>query len=442
MKTNVLVIGGGVGGLTVALKLARCGIGVTLVEQMKGSPHLYKGELVQPKTLQIFDSIGLLPPVLDAGHIINKIDLVERKKTVDVNMEELPFQSMSYNILPKPYQHALMIPHETLKTILLEEAEKHPSFKYIQPGRFMGFENGLAKVKLAKEEVFIEADYYVSAEGRKSKVRDYMRLRRKEKKYDHHFLTVTFPRPKSLTEGKIISTDRTFLGLFPLPNNMVRSVYLIPKGSYKTMIEEGLESFYEKYLELCPSLDGYVQRIESWKQIQLMIPVHYHVSSYVKDNIVLLGDAAHSVHPMAGEGMNLAIQDGDVIGELFCWMYEHNRHSSELLSLYEEVRMPRVHHILKLSHLSALAYSRPLRSLVSWRKKVMDQLTNDPVLHIKHMLNISGLGIWKETIIDRAIQSGVAPKRKEEMDFHLDKRHLFTKKDDYPWRDMEEEVKG
>jgi 2-polyprenyl-6-methoxyphenol hydroxylase-like FAD-dependent oxidoreductase len=436
LKANVLVIGGGVGGLTVALKLAKCGVGVTVVEQVKGSPHMYKGELVQPKTLQIFEKNGILPKVLQCGHKINRIELIEKKKLNKSNKK--PIQSMSYNILPDPYNYALMIPHETLKTILLEEAKKYPSFKYIQPGRFVGFDGNKAKVRMDKEEVLLEADYYVSAEGRKSKVRETMDVPKKEKKYDHHFLTVTFPRPENMIEGKIISTDDTFLGLFPLPDNLVRSVYLIPKGSYKQMIEEGLESFYQKYLELCPELDGFVQKIDSWKKIQLMIPVHYHVSNYVKGNIALLGDAAHSVHPMAGEGMNLAIQDGDVLGELLCWMYDKERHSPEYLSFYEEVRKPRVRHVLKLSHLSALAYSRPLKSFVTWRSKVMDQLTNDPVLHIKHMLNISGLGIWKESLMDRVIQSGVVPKRRERDEQIIDRRHFFTEEEDYPWRNKEE----
>ncbi|CAG9620505.1 FAD-dependent oxidoreductase [Sutcliffiella rhizosphaerae] len=429
MKANVLVIGGGVGGLTLALKLAKCGIGVTVVEQTKGTSHMYKGELVQPKTLQIFEHLGVLPSVQLSGHTINKIDLIEGNK------QDTPSKSaMSYNILPKPYNYALMIPHETLKKILLDEASKFPSFKYIQPGRFTGFEQNKAKVKINKEEVLLQADYYISAEGRKSIIRDSLGIQKKEKQYDHHFLTVTFPRPASLKDGKIISTDETFLGLFPLPENQVRSVYLIPKGTYKEMVEEGIDSFYKKYLKLYPELDGYVQCIESWKKIQLMIPVHYHISDYVKGNVALLGDAAHSVHPMAGEGMNLAIQDADVLGELLCWMYDEDNHTGSYLSYYEEVRKPRVQYVLKLSHLSALAYSKPLKSFVNWRRKVIDQLTQDPVLHCKHMLNISGLGIWKESLVDRVIQSGVIPKRINREIELTENQLLFKETDDYPWK--------
>ncbi|MGP1907823.1 FAD-dependent oxidoreductase [Metabacillus sp. JX24] len=433
MKTQVLVIGGGVGGLTAALKLAKCGIDVCVVEQTKGSPHLYKGELLQPKSLEIFDALGLSEPVLRSGHRINEIEMNEMKRKKG-SYRLLGSAVMRYGIIESKYNFALMIPHEKLKELLLEEAKKFPSFHYIQPARFKSFsDDSAAIVSMGKEEVEIQADYFIGAEGRKSNVRKAMNVSLNEHEYDHHFLTVTFKRPADMAEGKIISTPHAFLGLFPLPNNEVRTVYLIQSGAYQSLKAKGIEHFHRKYIELCPELDGYVTELTEWKKIQLMIPVHFHADSYVSGNMAILGDSAHSVHPMAGEGMNLAIQDGDVLGELLCWMYRHNEHSQDNLKWYEKVRKSRVDFILSLSHLSALAYSKPFRYFGSLRNRSLKQMTDDEKLHTKQMLNISGLGIWKESFVDRLIQIGLMPARSIQNIEFLHTRYMFTYENDYPW---------
>ncbi|MFY4776705.1 FAD-dependent oxidoreductase [Metabacillus sp. RGM 3146] len=431
MKTQVLVIGGGVGGLTVALKLARCGIDVCVIEMLKGNAAMYKGELLQPKSIQILQDLNLKKQVEAAGHKINEIQVIEKREKNTV-YETIGCSSMNYNILNSPFDYALMIPHEKLKALLLEEAKKHASFTYIQPSRFKAFRNEKAVVDLEEKEVEIEADVFVAAEGRKSKTREAMNIKVKEHKYDHHFLTVSFPRPEDLKEGKMISTPHTFLGLFPLPNNMVRTVYLIPQGAYKGMKEKGISVFYEAYSELYPELADYVKHIKSWREIQLMIPVHFNADQYVKDNVVIMGDAAHSVHPMAGEGMNLAIQDGDVLGELLCWIIREHADLS-CLKWYEKVRKPRVHHVLHLSHMSALAYSSPFRYFPNVRKKAIRQMTLDEKLHTKQMLNASGLGFWKESIFDRMVQIGLFPIRSNpSLSYN---GYMFTEETDYPWEE-------
>ncbi|AZB44357.1 FAD-dependent monooxygenase [Bacillus sp. FJAT-42376] len=432
MKTNVLVIGGGVGGLTVALKLAKCGIHVTVAEQAKSGTHMYKGELLQPKSLEIFHTIGLLDAVEEKGHRIHCIDIQEMKQK-NRSYHEVGRASMNYRMINSPFAYSLMIPHEMLKNILLKEASEFPDFHYLQPAKFKEFRGGKAIVSFDGEELEITADYIIGAEGRKSKTRDSMNSVIKEKKYDHHFLTVSFGRPEHMTEGKMISAPHTFLGLFPLPDNRVRTVYLIPAGSYKQIKDKGISYFHECYKELCPELEGYVEEIKSFREIQLMIPVRYHASRYIDGNKALVGDAAHSVHPMAGEGMNLAIQDGDILGELLCWMFTNGKNSPDSLRWYEKVRKPRTRSVLNLSHLSALTYSRPIAYFPSFRKKGIIQTTSDDWLHTKQMLNVSGLGLWKESLYDRLVQIGFLPVRKASSLKHLQREFMFTRALDYPW---------
>ncbi|WP_273126425.1 FAD-dependent oxidoreductase [Metabacillus sp. HB246100] len=442
MRTEVLIVGGGVGGLTTALKLASCGIDVTVVEQQKGQAHTYKGELLQPKSLQIFDRLQVFSYVKESGHPLHTIKSIEKKK-VKGTFETIGISTMNYGVIDSVFNYGLMIPHERLKEILLEKAMTYPTFHYYQPARFVEFsDETTGVVKYNGETMFIQAKYIVGAEGRKSLVRKAMNLEIEEKRYDHHFLTVTFPRPTSMIEGEMIATPTTFLGLFPLPHDEVRSVYLIPSGEYKAIKEEGIESFYKRYIELCPALKGYVTQIPSWRNIQLMIPVQFHAREYSKDNKVIIGDAAHSVHPMAGEGMNLAIQDADALGDLICWMEETGESSLTNLKWLEKVRKPKVQHLLDTSHLAALAYSMPFRKFPRIRNRSFLQMEKDQKLHYKQMLNISGLGLWKESLLDRFIQLGLFPARTSERSEAFFRKHMFTTAIDYPWRNEGGEVHG
>jgi 2-polyprenyl-6-methoxyphenol hydroxylase-like FAD-dependent oxidoreductase len=435
MRTNVFISGGGIGGLTLGLKLAKCGVDVTVAERLPGPSPIYKGELLQPKSLEIMDSLGAIESVFEKGHKISDLELAELKNL----KAESDHSLMSYSNLPSDYPFSLMIHHETLKGILLNKAKKFPSFHYHPHTVCKEIQDH--KVKLEdrerKETVEIECDFVIGAEGRSSVTRDHMGVSVNEKKYNHHFLTVTFPRPETMVKGKIISTYQSFLGLFPLPDNEVRSVYLIPAGIYKALRKQPISEFHKLYINMCPELDGYVNEITDWKQIQLMVPLKYHSDTYVKDHLALIGDAVHTVHPMAGEGMNMAIQDGDVLGELLCDMYKLKKLDPANLEWYPKVRRKRVTHQMHLSHLSALAYSYPYRPIGWLRKNSLQRMEKDTVSHYKQMLNISGLGLWRETLHDRTIQGGILPIRSRKISGKEKENTRFTEIQDYPWKETE-----
>jgi 2-polyprenyl-6-methoxyphenol hydroxylase-like FAD-dependent oxidoreductase len=429
MKTEVFITGGGIGGLTLALKLVRAGIDVVMVEKLPGKQPVYKGELLQPKSMQIFDGLLVYDEVASNAQIIEVLDLIELSKSLKVKEQSF----MDYTVIPGKYNEAYMIHHEVLKKII-REAEKNPNFHYFNGASCKEIDVTTATVQKGKDQFKVEADFFIGAEGRASVTRQAMGIKVEPIKYNHHFITVTFPRPANFVGGQIFSSYNRFLGLFPLPDYQVRSVYLIPAGDYKKIKEKPIDHFHKLYTELAPSIDGYVQKLEDWSKIQLMIPIMYHVDSYVKGNKAIIGDAAHAVHPMAGEGMNMAIQDADILGELLVDMYKTSSLNPSNLKFYQNVRMERAEYLIQLSHLSALAYSFPFQP-VSWlRSKTFERMEEDPVLHFKQMLNVSGLGMWKESVRDRFIQGGVMPTRKKELPSEKKEMKLFSAEDDYPWK--------
>ncbi|WP_188655185.1 FAD-dependent oxidoreductase [Pontibacillus salipaludis] len=440
MDAEVLVNGGGVGGLALAVKLASRGVNVAVVEQLSAESPQYKGELLQPKTLAILEDLGVIDEVVANGHSFSTLEFIELERRSSKQPKKVGESFMDYGLLASPYNYALMIPHETLKSILLNKAKLYSErFRYIQPARFTGFKDGKAIIRHTKDKTIepILARFYIGAEGRNSPTRNAMGLKANNRTYNHHFLTVTIPRPANFKTGKIVTTNHRFLGLFPLPDNKIRTVFLIKAGAYKSMKQEGIEYFHKAYAELCPELGEHVTSLHDWKDIQLMIPTMFHVNRYVVENLALIGDAAHAVHPMAGEGMNLAIQDADVLGELIAWMKKKGTYDNQLLKWYEQVRMPRAKFLLGLSHLSALAYSFPYPWWRRIRMKSIEQMERDPSLHVKQMLNISGLGRWDNTLMDRLIQVGAFPKRKRSISESKQLKYFFERTEDYPWEKEE-----
>ncbi|WP_100332556.1 FAD-dependent oxidoreductase [Bacillus xiapuensis] len=166
-----------------------------------------------------------------------------------------------------------------------------------------------------------------------------------------------------------------------------------------------------------------------------MIPIRHNAEFYVSGNCVLLGDAAHSVHPMAGEGMNLAIQDAESLGDLLSWIYEQGHWEPEHLKWYEQVRKPRAEHLSKLSHQLATAYSYWQLPFGKARAHILKRIEQIQRLHFKQMLNISGLGMWKDTLTDRLVQTGALSGRFLPEVTRQDS-YFFDDEEERPWRYM------
>ncbi|WP_156321273.1 FAD-dependent oxidoreductase, partial [Bacillus sp. JCM 19041] len=137
MKTDVLIIGGGVAGLTLAIKLVKRNIEVVVVEKDPTLGKVYKGELIQPKTIQLFERLGVLQQFRKEWNEFSDI------KTTEYNQENKPLlaQTMSYSLLQSPYNYAAMMPHSLIKEKLIEEAKQYNKYSSLQPATFQRLEN-------------------------------------------------------------------------------------------------------------------------------------------------------------------------------------------------------------------------------------------------------------------------------------------------------------
>jgi 2-polyprenyl-6-methoxyphenol hydroxylase-like FAD-dependent oxidoreductase len=85
--------------------------------------------------------------------------------------------------------------------------------------------------------------------------------------------------------------------------------YVIPKGAYDTVRASGLDAFRGSVADGVPELADRAGELETWDQVKLLTVRADRLRRWYRPGLLCLGDAAHAMSPIAGVGINVAIQD-------------------------------------------------------------------------------------------------------------------------------------
>jgi len=129
---------------------------------------------------------------------------------------------------------------------------------------------------------------------------------------------------------------------------------------------------------------------------RLCIPLRQrHAKRYVEDGLALIGDAAHSIHPLAGQGVNLGFLDVAVLAEVLLHAAQRGERLSDVkvLSRYERRRMP--HNLAMMAAMEGFerlfqADPLPVRWLRNSGLNWVDELPEAKALFVRQALGLSG----------------------------------------------------
>ena len=85
--------------------------------------------------------------------------------------------------------------------------------------------------------------------------------------------------------------------------------YVIPKGGYDRIKQAGLAAFRQKLARLAPALEGRPEEIQSWDDVKLLTVSVDRLRQWHRPGLLCIGDAAHTMSPVGGIGINVAVQD-------------------------------------------------------------------------------------------------------------------------------------
>ncbi|MFF5496703.1 FAD-dependent oxidoreductase [Streptomyces aquilus] len=407
--TDVVVCGSGVAGLAAACALGRLGLDVTLLDKQRTQPPVWKGEVLQPgslDSLHAWDALGRL----EARQAVRLSRLVARTATGEELMA-LDFTVLGGErpwMLAHDYSTILQCMADSLgPTVRLRRGALVKELSHDSAGRISG-----VRAVADGTALDIRAGLVVAADGMSSRLRRLAGIDVEPVAYDHRLLS--FELPGTLPTDDEVSahaTDRGLVMIYPLPDARIRVYIQVRTDELRKVSPADLRRWCEGLVAQVPALAPLAGLLEVNLDRRQLLPVWcYRAPSLVRPGLVLLGEAAHVVHPLAAQGMNTSIGDAEALAARLAAVDLADGSAVDgALRGYENDRMTRIRDVHTMSHNAARMMTSTSRAGRVLSRRLMRGTARSRRLNYLTTYNMSGLGMRPLDRLDRLVQLGVLP---------------------------------
>src|ERR1700758_2491288 len=342
-STDVLIVGAGPTGMTLAISLKQLGVNCVVIDQFPDATDDTRAGFVQPRTLEYLRRVHVAGPMIDDG--------LKGSGAVFADVDR-DLIRLSYDIVDSPYPFLLMIPQwQTQRHLHKRFAELGGSvLRAVRLLNLVPEFPGSADTVVDSDGALrvINARFVAGCDGLHSRVRNLLGIGFPGSSPAQMFAVadVKLPGwPADRVEPAFTLSPHGMLIGSPLPgDDMARVVASVPPGTPAPTQHEVNDLIQTRG----PSW------MRNFKVEEVLSSATWHVhervaTQFQHGNTFLLGDAAHTHSPAGGQGMNTGIQDAANLA----WKLHHVLclgAPESLLDSYDAERRPNAQKLIEFTH--------------------------------------------------------------------------------------------
>ncbi|MGB5321416.1 NAD(P)/FAD-dependent oxidoreductase [Lutimonas sp.] len=315
---HVIVVGGGLAGLTTALHLSRFGIRVTLIEKNSYPRHKVCGEYLSNEVLPYLRSLGFDPFDFGAKKI-ERFELSSVKgKAVSVKLPLGGFSLSRYTLDQAMLNQAIAQGVSFVNDAVLDIKFTNDRFQVI-----------------LKETGKLEGTFVIGSFGKRSNLdqklkRDFLNSKAPYLAVKEHY---SVDYPENLVG--LYHFYGGYCGISKIENDLVNICYIAQYDEFKKY--KNINDFKDKVLCKNKALEVIFKEATSTFEKPLSISqISFASKPVVEDHILMCGDSAGMIHPLCGNGMSMAIQGAKMSSELIIQYFNEEISRIEVEEMYRK----------------------------------------------------------------------------------------------------------
>lgn len=333
---DVVIVGGGMVGAAVACCLGGSNLKVAVIEHEypqafdASQPHDLRVSALSIASKTILETVGAWQGI-EAKRLcpFKRMRVWEGAGDTEFCSDDIGHSELGY-----------IVENRLTQLALLERIENFSNIELICPVQItqLNYSHHSDSELVLNNGRTLNTKLIVAADGAQSKIRQGVNIGVTSWDYDQHamviYIETAYPQQDITWQRFVASGPQAFL---PLTGNFGSIVWYNSPDEVKRLKSLAPDVLKEELMATFPDCLGDVMRVISSTSFPLK---RQHAQHYVKHGVALVGDAAHTINPLAGQGVNIGLLDAAALAEVIMGATQQGRNISDVsvLKQYEKMR--------------------------------------------------------------------------------------------------------